>query len=541
GEVDPADASLPLDEAVAVVDAPAETAPTTEAGTEVAAAAEAAATTEAEVARATEAEPATRAEPHTETETEAEPGAQPEAAAPRRRRGLRLVLRLVVAAVVLTLMAGTGWFLARGPLARTASDTPVSEPTTAPAQPSVEVAPRQSDYAAVLSAVTASTDLASLSAAADAATTLGQDFSTLRGATDAGQELINAETAALQALSALDAITEANASAQFPAVMATIRSAADAVAKARKGVPGSDPTTDTAPTVTTVARVVGPLALTGLTTQLTKLVDQAASSTKTAGLREVAADAFQLRVTTEDTAAVLDEDTDLGKRAALLEAATQSIVSMKTIDADHLDQWDTTGPALTRQLSELGEDTGPVEQIGQLISTATLLMKTWTELHNAPDKTALASYRTSVLKVSKSWTAAWADVPTVTADDSPSSSLTSGFYKASQALVKIAKKMDALKVPDNSPKALEQAQESLETLAKRARAAAVAGHDLALAASTCPSECTLGETAQWAVYQTALAKVGDGKAVMRAWQAAYADAVAAAVDLKTVEAQRPDV
>ncbi|WP_300676113.1 hypothetical protein [Nocardioides sp.] len=478
--------------------------------------------------------PSATPEPQRAPDPTPEPAPEPDTPA---RRTLRWPLKAVAALVLVALMAGTGWFLARGPLAHTG---PSAAPTAAPSQESVPIAPQQAEYGDVIAAVTAATDLTSLAAAADQATALGQTFADLTGATAQGEALIRAETAALQALSGLDALTPGNASAQFPALMSTLTTASRAVTQARKALPGNDPRTDTAPATRHVVRLVGPLALNGLTTQLSGLVTRAGAATKTAGLREVAADTFQLRVATEDTAALLGPDGALGARAAHLQQAAAALAAMKTIDADHLGDWAPLSTRLRQSLTALKQPTTAVGQVDQMIDAAVVLMDTWTQLHQGPDRATLAAYRSRVLTASRTWTTAWTALPTVTADQKASFDLTTRFYKSSQKLAGAATALAKINVPDGAPDALARAHRTLAALADRGRRAAAAGHTMALAAEDCGSDCTLGQTKAWKAFQTAVSKVGTPTTAKAEWQSAYDAAVAEAAAVPP-EQDKPDV
>jgi trimeric autotransporter adhesin len=456
---------------------------------------------------------------------------------PTAPRGRRLLLRVLVAAVVLALMAGTGWFLARGPLARETAD-PV--PSTAPRTTSVPIAPRQAEYAAVITAVRAATDLSSLSSAADGATTLAQEFAGLSGATPAGTALVRAQTGALQAFGSLDALTPANVSAQFPALMSTLTTASRAVTKARAALPGDDPGTDTAPATRHVRSLLGPLALDGLTARLDTLVKKVGAATTTAGLRAAAADSFQVRVASEDTVTVLGATGTLGSRAAELQQATSAISAMKDIDGDHLADWAPISTRLKTSLGALGRPIAPVQRTDQMIDAATLLIKAWEKLHAGPDAATLTAYSDRVTKAMRSWTTAWSGLPKVTVDQPTSFDLTTRFYKTSRALSSATTALSKIVIPDDAPAALVSAHRDLVALASRGRATALAGHAMALAAEDCGADCTMGPGKEWTAFARARTKVGDPAAAKAAWQSAYAAAAAEAAAVPD-DSEKPEV
>jgi len=452
-------------------------------------------------------------------------------------RGRRLLLRVLVAAVALALMAGTGWFLARGPLARQTAD-PV--PSTAPRTTSVPIAPRQAEYTAVITAVRAANDLSSLSSAADGATTLAQEFASLSGATPAGTALVRAQTGALQAFGSLDALTPANVSAQFPALMSTLTTASRAVSKARAALPGDDPGTDTAPATRHVRSLLGPLALDELTARLDTLVKKVGAATTTAGLRAAAADSFQVRVASEDTVAVLGTTGALGRRAAELQQATSAVAAMKDIDGDHLADWTPISTRLKTSLGALGRPIAPVQRTDQMIDAATLLIKAWEKLHAGPDAATLTAYSDRVTKAMRSWTTAWAGLPKVTVDQPTSFDLTTRFYRTSRALSGATTTLSKIVIPDDAPAALVRAHRDLVALASRGRATALAGHAMALAAEDCGADCTMGPGKEWTAFARARTKVGDPAAAKAAWQSAYAAAAAEAAAVPD-DSDKPEV
>lgn len=432
--------------------------------------------------------------------------------------------------MTLALTAGVATALVRGPLATPltgSGDAP--DPARATGQPSVPEAPRQREYAAVLAAVADARDLDALGDAAERAYDLAQDLGRERGATPAGQRLLAAETATLQALGGLDAITRRSAATQFPAVMVTLRSAADAVARAHRGLRGSDPATDPGPAVARVVDLVAPAALRGLTGELGDLLDQAGAATKTSQLRAVATAAARRRVTLEDTVTALEGGGRLARRAVALQGAFSALDGLAAIDGDHLDVWPRVRSSLASGLAELRLPSATLDRVDSTIGIARLLMATWRALNEestAPTQQAVSSYAAAMGPALDRLASALTIAPALSADQGPDAALAA---RLDLALRSVDSALADLRSVADVPDEVAARHADLLALADRARRAVRTGLDLVRAAADCGEGCTLDRLPGWADYRRLLAGVGDLGHARSAWQHALTATERAAV------------
>ena len=479
---------------------------------------------------------------------------QPAASPPRRGRRAAIVLSVALLAVAGGATATVVGHRHDSPThAATQHPTPTPSlapaPSTAPPSVTASTAPStnaaDAAYTSALDGFAAATDAASLRSAAPAVTASVRD---LRAA---GDPLHRAEARHLQALAALATLPlGTQALVGFPgAATAATASAAKVTALAGANPAVADPSLAT----TNAMSLEGAQVAGVLHQRVTALAGRAAKATLTADLRRVAAQATSLAAPAGSTAGLLS-----GQPAAQADAdaaALRALAGLAVIDGNHLRAWRSIAGPLQTALAKAGvADAGQdVGAITAMVKRARQTLRAWAASNPGavptatasastgpagPTKKAIRSYAVSARALVERYTQIMAGLPQVAPGQQPSFALTTRFHRLLTAVSSLSGSVARLKPPPG----MGGAQRTLARLVAGGRAAALAGHGVALSAEDCdPStrSCVYGSMRGWPTYVAAVQGLGSASTATKTISSAATTALAAASAQSTASSSQP--
>ncbi|GAB3074837.1 hypothetical protein [Nocardioides zeae] len=386
----------------------------------------------------------------------------------------------------------------------------------APTQPQLDVVTRQRDLVAAVAAF-AALDTATLASFGELATVL-RGAADLLAQAEAGLELAERDGDAAAAGAQLDAVPD-------DLVLAAARP---------RAVPA--PPTSTAQHL---VGLVGTAAIRATTEDLTEIAGRLEGSTRTAEVREAAADAAALAAYAQAARAGFDDDSETAVALDRLLALLGPVGRLTELDGENLDLWSDVSADLadaTDGDDQLGAATrAAYAHLDALVAAARSTIAAWEaevaqQEGSSEDAAEVAAYASAMSGVFSTYDALAAQTPRLAAGDTPSSSVGSALFRLRGPYASLEQRVRGITAPGS----LQSAHASVVALAAAAEQAVTRGEAVSREGEQCisrggsPAGCRLGKQPTWASYSSSLGAVAGAGTVRSAWSAALAEAQQAA-------------